>query len=408
MSSCTRSTLTVACTRPTTATTPPRCSCSCGGGWGSPSSASCGGAPARTAATVRWSRSDRARSGASRSGTGPPYGPGGRWQTTRSHESSASSSGTGRLRRGRAPIPTTGSAPRSPSAMRSTRSSRRSTTGPPAIGGGGAPTRPAGAALRPPDGARPALVPGRSRARGPWGEARQCGPPRPCRGAPRGAGRRRCLSTSLSRRRRGRACAVRRRSGAAARPREPSERRRARRGRSHPAGRGARIRAGDLARAPWRHSRLSASRPRLSHGVAMTADDTSAISRAYPNASELEMIRGTRAVVDLVASKWSVDVLYLLASGTRRYSEVFYEVGEISKKTLPETLRALERDGLIARRVYAEVPPKVEYSLTPLGWSLTGPVMAMYEWGAEHLDDVEASRMAEVGAAPAPAALAAA
>src|SRR4051812_42332591 len=52
---------------------------------------------------------------------------------------------------------------------------------------------PAGAALRPPDGARPALVPGRSRARGPWGEARRCGPPRPCRGAPRGAGRRRCL-----------------------------------------------------------------------------------------------------------------------------------------------------------------------------------------------------------------------
>ena len=84
------------------------------------------------------------------------------------------------------------------------------------------------------------------------------------------------------------------------------------------------------------------------------------------------MIRGTRAVVDLLAGKWSVDVLYLLASGTRRYSEVFYEVGEISKKTLTQTLRALERDGLIARRVHAEVPPKVEYSLTPLGWSLTG------------------------------------
>src|SRR4051812_42332592 len=162
MSSCTRSTPTVACTRPTTATTPPRCSCSCGGGWGSPSSASCGGAPARTAATVRWSRSDRARSGASRSGTGPPYGPGGRWQTTRSHESSASSSGTGRLRRGRAPIPTTGSAPRSPSAMRSIRSSRRSTTGPPAIGGGGPPPPPPRA---PPAGARPGARGGAPRGR---------------------------------------------------------------------------------------------------------------------------------------------------------------------------------------------------------------------------------------------------
>ena len=140
----------------------------------------------------------------------------------------------------------------------------------------------------------------------------------------------------------------------------------------------------------------------------MSVHDTSAARRAHPDASELEMIRGTRAVVDLVASKWSVDVLYLLANGTRRYSEVFYEVGEISKKTLTQTLRALERDGLIARRVYAEVPPKVEYSLTPLGWSLTGPLMAMYEWAAEHLDDVEAARMAEDGPPPEPRAIAAA
>ena len=140
----------------------------------------------------------------------------------------------------------------------------------------------------------------------------------------------------------------------------------------------------------------------------MSVHDTSAARRAHPEASDLEMIRGTRAVVDLVASKWSVDVLYLLASGTRRYSEVFYEVGEISKKTLTQTLRALERDGLIARRIYAEVPPKVEYSLTPLGWRLTGPLMAMYEWAAAHLDDVEAARTAEDGPAPAPTALAAA
>jgi DNA-binding HxlR family transcriptional regulator len=108
--------------------------------------------------------------------------------------------------------------------------------------------------------------------------------------------------------------------------------------------------------------------------------------------TDLEMIRGTRAVLDLVAGKWSVDVLYLLASGTRRYSEVFYEVGEISKKTLTQTLRTLEHDGLIARKVYAEVPPKVEYSLTSLGWSLTEPLMAMYEWAAEHKRDVTAAQ----------------
>jgi DNA-binding HxlR family transcriptional regulator len=125
-------------------------------------------------------------------------------------------------------------------------------------------------------------------------------------------------------------------------------------------------------------------------------------------ASDLEMIRGTRAVVDLLSSKWSVDVLYLLANGTRRYSEVFYEVGEISKKTLTQTLRALERDGLIARQVYAEVPPKVEYSLTALGWSLTGPLMAMYEWAAQHLPDVDAARWEHEGPLPPPRALAAA
>lgn len=124
--------------------------------------------------------------------------------------------------------------------------------------------------------------------------------------------------------------------------------------------------------------------------------------------TDLQMIRGTRTVLELVAGKWSVDVVYLLASGTRRYSEVLYEVGEISKKTLTQTLRALERDGLIVRRVYAEVPPKVEYSLTPLGWSLTGPLMAMYEWAAEHGDDIEAARLLHEGEPEPPRALMAA
>jgi len=123
--------------------------------------------------------------------------------------------------------------------------------------------------------------------------------------------------------------------------------------------------------------------------------------------TDLQMIRGTKTVLDLLAAKWSVDVLYLLANGTRRYSEVFYEVGEISKKTLTQTLRSLERDGVIARRVYAEVPARVEYSLTPLGWSLTEPQMAMYEWAAEHGQDLEAARLLHEGEAPARIQLAA-
>src|SRR3954462_6320514 len=90
-----------------------------------------------------------------------------------------------------------------------------------------------------------------------------------------------------------------------------------------------------------------------------------------PEPGDLEMIEGTRVVLGLLAGRWSVDVLYLLASGTRRYNQIFYEVGEISKKTLPQTLRALERHRLVARRVHAEAPLRVEYSLTPRGWSLT-------------------------------------
>ena len=119
--------------------------------------------------------------------------------------------------------------------------------------------------------------------------------------------------------------------------------------------------------------------------VHQLSDRTRSLS-GVRDATDLEMVRGTRAALALVASKWSVEVLYLLASGTRRYGEIFYEVGEISKKTLTHTLRGLEHDGLIVRRVYPEVPPRVEYSLTPLGWSLTGPLMAMYEWAAEHLE----------------------
>ena len=122
-------------------------------------------------------------------------------------------------------------------------------------------------------------------------------------------------------------------------------------------------------------------------------------------ASDFEMVRGTRRVLALVTGKWSVEVLYLLASGTRRYSEVLYEVGEVSKKTLTHTLRTLEREGLVARRAYAEVPPRVEYSLTPLGWRLTGPLMALYEWSAENLDEpAPVPRLRLVGADDALAA----
>src|SRR3954470_15295487 len=102
-----------------------------------------------------------------------------------------------------------------------------------------------------------------------------------------------------------------------------------------------------------------------------------------PPATDFEMVRGTQTVLELLSGKWSTGVLYLLANGTRRYSELFYEVGEVSKKALTQTLRTLEHDGLVVRRAYPEVPMRVEYSLTDLGWSITSLLMTMYEW-AEH------------------------
>jgi DNA-binding HxlR family transcriptional regulator len=119
----------------------------------------------------------------------------------------------------------------------------------------------------------------------------------------------------------------------------------------------------------------------------VTPGSPPAIGAAEPN--DIEMVRGTQVVLDLLARKWSVGVLYLLARGTRRYSEVFYEVGEVSKKALTQTLRALESDGLVVRRLYPEVPMRVEYSLSPLGWSITQLLLTMYEWAEQHVGPVD-------------------
>ena len=124
----------------------------------------------------------------------------------------------------------------------------------------------------------------------------------------------------------------------------------------------------------------------------MSAEPIHSVPAPSLEANDYEMSRGTRRALSLLSGKWSVEVLYLLANGTRRYSDVLYEVGEISKKTLTQTLRALERDGLVARRAYPEVPPRVEYSLTPLGWSVTGLLMSLYEWAEEHLVEPRPSR----------------
>jgi len=111
-----------------------------------------------------------------------------------------------------------------------------------------------------------------------------------------------------------------------------------------------------------------------------------------PTREDLEMIDRTRGARDLLSSKWKVDLLYLLARGVRRYSRLYDNLRGASKKMLTDSLRSLERDGLVDRHVYAEVPVRVEYSLTTLGWSATELLMTLADWAEEHLPDVEEAR----------------
>jgi DNA-binding HxlR family transcriptional regulator len=107
--------------------------------------------------------------------------------------------------------------------------------------------------------------------------------------------------------------------------------------------------------------------------------------------SDREMIEATSAALELFAAKWKVDVLYLLAAGVHRHSRIHDHL-LVSKKVLTDVLRSLQRDGLVHRRVFDERPVRVEYSLTPLGRSLTAPLFALYEWSEQYLDEVRAAR----------------
>ena len=87
----------------------------------------------------------------------------------------------------------------------------------------------------------------------------------------------------------------------------------------------------------------------------------------------------------VIGGRWKVLILQDLFTGTRRFSEIHRAVHGITQKMLAQQLREMERHGIVNRLVYAEVPPKVEYSLTPLGKSLWPVLMAMHQWGLEQL-----------------------
>jgi len=100
----------------------------------------------------------------------------------------------------------------------------------------------------------------------------------------------------------------------------------------------------------------------------------------------------TRQALDLIADKWTTLLIYLLSRGKQRYGDLHRQVGGISQKMLTQTLRKLERDGLVTRHVYPEVPPRTEYELTKLGHTLIGPLGALCEWAGTHLAELEQAR----------------
>jgi len=90
----------------------------------------------------------------------------------------------------------------------------------------------------------------------------------------------------------------------------------------------------------------------------------------------------------VLAGRWKVMVLHYLLSGTKRFNELHRLLKDISHRTLAKQLRELEGDGIISRKVYAQIPPRVEYSLTRLGQSLSPVLQAMHDWGEAYANKI--------------------
>ena len=103
----------------------------------------------------------------------------------------------------------------------------------------------------------------------------------------------------------------------------------------------------------------------------------------------------TRQILDRIADKWTTLLIGMLAQHERlRFNELKRMIGGISQKMLAQTLRDMERDGLVKRTMYPEIPPRVEYALTPLGKTLCGPIAALTQWAHDHIEEVNQAQNA--------------
>ena len=99
-------------------------------------------------------------------------------------------------------------------------------------------------------------------------------------------------------------------------------------------------------------------------------------------------------VLSLIGDKWTVMIVMTLTERPRRFSDIKRTIGGISQQMLARTLRALERDGMVARTVHPTVPPQVEYALTALGRSLADPIRELGYWAGAHIAEIEGNRSA--------------
>ena len=116
------------------------------------------------------------------------------------------------------------------------------------------------------------------------------------------------------------------------------------------------------------------------------------MAKASSIGSVLDAQCPSRLVLDRIADKWTALIIQVLAQGTKRYATLQREIGGISQKMLTQTLRSLERDGLVQRTVHPVVPPKVEYTLTRLGRTLIEPLQGLCRWSEKHLAELQANR----------------
>ena len=127
---------------------------------------------------------------------------------------------------------------------------------------------------------------------------------------------------------------------------------------------------------------MSETSPNLRHARARRGHKTRRLAASCP----------IRDVLDRVGDKWSILLLTTLIERPRRFGELKRNVPDISQRMLTQTLRTLQRDGYLSRRVFPTNPPSVEYQLTPLGISLLGPMARLVRWAESHHTEIKAAR----------------